>query len=834
MLNLMSLFCEKENLDLFFEKHKKDKEKIFGEIYSFLGGREFESKEDFTANYMELLSREMNQKKILPSGLILQIRRDIKKLELTDKDSSFHISIECLKKIKILDKKANTQKTKYIISETYYSYYFETIKKNKMKYKYKNNLEESSLYSDNFDSNIIYNKKLEYISMEPDFNQIYTNIYNILKKERQLDIITANDFFNDYRILNFPEVKKEYASKIKFKDANFNDYCYNYKYLCYNKKIGLTFNIQRYLIRLYQQNIKHFYLNIDFLYKEADIKKIRNYIFFYLSFLFSINEKDLFQDFVEKNVINMIYSYKGEKLILHLLELLHQKFGENYKLYVDNIKSRTEFKIIEEFMNTFEKERVIILIQINKQTLYCLSDIKFRVIENIESTSSINDELEYYIPLSLKIIDKQTIKNNYSEKLKYFFDKFDYESYLYLLKVKYLINAENFHLYKLIDIDSFLEFLLVKIKNQTVYNIRLRNDYIKKLFNEYYIDYIVKFKNVNNQIFFEISKTEEGINFERQIIFDLIIKNLNIERISVDKIFSIETLPNIIFKSNQEYLFIQNNSNAPYYDIAYLYYFNGNIVLNVCQIGINKPIDELKKLDQQFIFFDLFYLCQKLEFERGVKINKLQFSLITTYNAYKEYVEFKKKKILSTERKYKNFKKMKEYCNKNNFIFLIFNTKNSEFYRFDNNNNLIKTTLKCDYIQYNIQKIFNESKDIENTKKIDYNFDPNNPKLLGGINLPDNFDKEYLNNEYKFKIIKNIAIYKRNIFVENNDQIKTKKNIKKPKAFKEKSQDKILKDDDNDEEENGKKVEEKDPKKRPRNKSDEEKKFSKNKKKKIK
>jgi hypothetical protein len=97
--------------------------------------------------------------------------------------------------------------------------------------------------------------------------------------------------------------------------------------------------------------------------------------------------------------------------------------------------------------------------------------------------------------------------------------------------VKYLINAENFHLYKLIDIDSFLEFLLVKIKNQTVYNIRLRNDYIKKLFNEYYIDYIMKFKNVNNQIFFEISKTEEGINFERQIIFDLIIKNLNIERI---------------------------------------------------------------------------------------------------------------------------------------------------------------------------------------------------------------------------------------------------------------------------------------------------------------
>ena len=41
MLKTISYYYQKNNLDEFIKKHKNDKEKIFDEIYNFLGGREF-------------------------------------------------------------------------------------------------------------------------------------------------------------------------------------------------------------------------------------------------------------------------------------------------------------------------------------------------------------------------------------------------------------------------------------------------------------------------------------------------------------------------------------------------------------------------------------------------------------------------------------------------------------------------------------------------------------------------------------------------------------------------------------------------------------------------
>ena len=259
---------------------------------------------------------------------------------------------------------------------------------------------------------------------------------------------------------------------------DFKDYCLGYKYLCYNKKIGMSLLTQRLLIVLFQKNIKNFYCNIDFLYKEVDVEKIRNYIFFYLAFLFSLKEQEKFKDFIENNILNLIYNYKGEQLILNLLELLYKNFGDNFTLYVDNVKTRAEFELIQKFMGANAKEDVFILIQINKHTLYCLLEIKmqFRLIENRDMGTSIEDDLEYYIPLSLNKIDHKKIKKDYNEKIQKFFKKVDYQSYLYLLKLKYLINTEDFNLNQLIDIDSFLEFLIVKIYRTKVFNIEFRND----------------------------------------------------------------------------------------------------------------------------------------------------------------------------------------------------------------------------------------------------------------------------------------------------------------------------------------------------------------------
>ena len=771
MLNLMSYFYQQKDIDIFLENYKKEKEKIFAEIYSYLGEKEFYSQKEFEDNYMTLLKKEPNQKKILSSGLILQIGLNFSNLELTDQYSTFNISIDFIKKITFYDKTRNKQSEKYIISEIYYYYYYQKIRKKQIKYKFKDNSEESSLLSENFESKIIYNPNLEYISLASEYDEIYNEILDIFKQEKQVKIIKANNIFNKYRILNFPDIDKNNVDKIELKPASFSDSCYGYKILCYNKKRGLTLNTQKLLIILYQKDIKNFYCNIEFLYQEEDTKKIRNYLFFYLAYLFGIDEQDKYKIFIETKILDIIYKFKGEKLISKLLELICTEFKDTFKLYIDNIKTISHFNIIKHLTNEYGEADIMNLIQINDKTLCLLPEIKFRIIENNMCSSSIDDELEYYIPLKLGEINIKKIKNDYSKKLEIFFDKFDYEHYLHLLQVKYLIDQQYFNIYSLLDIDSFLEFLLVKIESKRKCNISFRNDLIKELFNNYYYNYITKFKNINNTIFYNITKSEEGINLEKQIIFDLLVKDINIEKVNVDKIFTIKTIPDIIFDNAREYLFIQDKSNAPYYDIAYLYYYNGNIILKVCQIGINKTSDDLKKMNKDFIIFDLVYFCQKLEYEKGIKIDKIQFCIITTFNALQEYESYLKGDILSKDRKYKNFEKVKKFCKVNNFIFLIFNTMNSEIYYYDENNNLKKTDLKNDSFQYNIKNIFINSEYIQNTEKIEYNYNPKKPRIIGEINIPKNFNINNLNNEYKYKIVDNKIIYKLNL-TENNNNIK--------------------------------------------------------------
>ena len=782
----MSSLSKEANFDRFLIKHRKDKEKIFYEIYSFLGNTEFKNREHFRKNYVYLLSKERNRKKVLPSGLILKISNGY--LQLKDEESSFKIHIDYIKKVTMLNNKINKFQTKYIISETYYSYYYRTIKKNQIKYKFKDKSEHSSIFSQEFEKKIIFNDNLDYIILNPDIKQIYDKIYNIRKEEKKLDAITSKDLFNDFRILNFPDVEKNYIDKIELQIYPFQEYCWGYRYLLYNKKIGLTLAIQKYLIILYQMGKKYFYCNIDFLTNESDNQKIKNYIFFYVSFLFSDEEHEQYQNFIENNLVKLNYSQKREKLILDLLELLYSNFGNNFRLYFDNIKSLVQFDIINTFLANFYMDDVFALIQINKNTLYCLSDIRCILIDKLIVDKSIKNEMEYYIPYTLGKIDIKKIKEEYSEKLEPLFKDFNYESYLYLLNVKYLINSNDFSFQKLKDIKPFIDFLHVVInRNKVVNKIFFRNEIIEELFNDYYMNYILKFKNINNNIFFEISKAEEGINFERQIIFDMIIQNINIQKIKVNKIFSIKSFPDINYDNKQEYLFLQETSNAPCYDIGYLYYNNGQTIFKVCQIGINKPDKELKKLDKQFIMFDLSYFCQKIMFEKKIKIDKIDFCIITTFNAFLENEEYNSKKILGKERKYPNFNNMKNYCDENNFTFLIFDIKTSNFYSYDKDNKIVKSDLKFCSNQYDIEKIFIKNKYIKNTEKIEYTYDPKVPHLLGGLKLPEDFHEEYLNKEYNFKIVDNIAKYSKNEKeIENND-------VKEEKIIENKKEEKLNK-----------------------------------------
>ena len=76
----------------------------------------------------------------------------------------------------------------------------------KIKYKLKNDIEELSFSSDNLENEIIYNTNIEYISIYPNFKNIYDNIFEIIDKEKSLTTIDSNNFFNKYRLLLFPNI----------------------------------------------------------------------------------------------------------------------------------------------------------------------------------------------------------------------------------------------------------------------------------------------------------------------------------------------------------------------------------------------------------------------------------------------------------------------------------------------------------------------------------------------------------------------------------------------------------------------------------------------------
>ena len=767
MLNSMSFYYSNENLDIFFDKYKKSKQSIFGEIFSYLGGKGFKSKENFKKKFNELLSKE-GGKKVLSSGLILKINKYTTKLELTDEESSFTIFIEFLALIKFKDKMTNKEKFQYIISQPYFDYYYRKLKKNKIKYKFNNNPEEESSITEDFEEEVIYNQNLEYISINPNFDDIYSDIFNILKEKKELKGTTPKNILNDYTLLNFPEIIKEKKDKIKFKPVDFIDYCFDYIYLCYNKKIGLTLYTHMILMNLFKKNKKFFYCNMDFLTKEVDLKKIRNYLFFYLSFLFEIdgkNGKNNFKDFIENNVMKLIYTYKGEELIMKILVLLHEKFND-FTFYIDNVKTSIQFNLIKNFIDTYRKDKIYVLIQINQNTLDSLLKVHYILLDNLNIGHSLVDDLEYYISINQTLTNENKIKEEYSNKLKKYFENFNYESYINLLKLKYLINVEHFELKKLKDIQLFLDFILVKFNEKEVKKICFRNDLIKSIFNDNYINYTSKFINKNDEIFYDITKSEEGINLERQIIYDLIVNNLNVTKIKIKQIFCIKSFPIFEYNIKNDYIFIQTNSNAPYYDIAYLYHINGITILKICQIGINKKLEDLIKLNRHFILFDISYFCERLKYEKKIQIDKIEICIITTYNGYIEYEQFLNNKISAKDRKYPNFDKMKTFCNDNKYTFLIYNTRTSNFYSYNNNNILEPCNFQLNTLQYNVINIFKKPKYINKYKRIYYRFNPQK-NIIGKIKLLSNNDRDKLNKEYKFKIIKNIAIFKKNLDSSN-------------------------------------------------------------------
>ena len=152
-----------KNIEIFLDKFEEKKEEIFKEIHEFFNYKTYSNLTEFIECFREKLSKEPNECKQLNNGLFLKygLYEDCMYLTDKDKDSSFKLNIDYIKKIKTIKKKKDTDKEEseeiYIISEQYYSYIFQG---KIVKYKLENESETISMESDDV-NDIILDNKLE-------------------------------------------------------------------------------------------------------------------------------------------------------------------------------------------------------------------------------------------------------------------------------------------------------------------------------------------------------------------------------------------------------------------------------------------------------------------------------------------------------------------------------------------------------------------------------------------------------------------------------------------------------------------------------------------------
>ena len=144
------------SIEVFLENFKKEKEEIFQEIDDFLEYKNFSKSCNFIEYAIKNLSKLPNQTQQLKRDLFLKYNLKGKFVYLTDKESSFQLEINFIKKIKI-DDYDGEKKTNYIVSE---EYYYELFDKKIVKYKLKNNSQTNSMDSDEV-QDVILNNELD-------------------------------------------------------------------------------------------------------------------------------------------------------------------------------------------------------------------------------------------------------------------------------------------------------------------------------------------------------------------------------------------------------------------------------------------------------------------------------------------------------------------------------------------------------------------------------------------------------------------------------------------------------------------------------------------------
>ena len=457
----------------------------------------------------------------------------------------------------------------------------------------------------------------------------------------------------------------------------------------HNKKIGMTYKLIKNVIseRMYS-NFKILYLNVGLLRATVSLDELKDYFYYYSSMLFKYKDLNKFNNFSKRIFKILNNGFNLEEIINYILSYFSE---ETIKIVFDNIYSKDVFETLKnmKIVKGYNELRFYYVISLNEKTyeiftnciknkMFYDKDKKYYFIqkENIDNLK-LEDDFE-------NIDDKETYKKNKIKEINEIIEKKG--EYLIFSSLIVLINSINKDKISEEQSENVLNFLCPLIdyllfqvtENFNIVKITFRNNVIKEIIYDTFIFsqsfHLLSEANISID---KILKKEEGNNFEKLIIYSLLINKYYsslYKKVKVDSIYCITDIP-IIKYDNQNILFFQENPFAQVYDFAILIIKNNELILKAYQIGINKSKNELLKLNRYIIELDLSYLIQKLETIINRKINKYTFGIITT------------KKALRENSSYPNFKTMKNFCKSQGYEFLLFDTVNCGLLIDKNDNN---------------------------------------------------------------------------------------------------------------------------------------------------
>ena len=650
----------------------------------------------------------------------------------------FTYTISYVKKFQIsLNSDGSEAKDEWIFNDDFLMYLIYNVynmKNPKFAHRIESIQDESSIISLN------ENNLEEYI--EKDWNVIYEakesiNFDKILGIKKKDFIDKENDeFFKDLigfkKIGNLPKDYREYKTYCSSLDKIFlkRNLANKRTIIFHNEDIYFRYNLLSELERTYDtREFGNFYINFELL---RDIKRheLLERIAYFLSFLFP-KDYEKYRKFFEekikykisddlncwKEIIieiidyfeNNIFKKEKEKLnegdknkksndnnnrtLNENIQLFNNVDNKKFIIVFDNILTKEENEIIESIINDYYKDNFMFF------TIYPLMN-EFTENKFIEY---INKPYDTHSPFSLlfaNIIDFEKKSPKYEEKTDIkIFEGVKQNDEMIIYDLIRIFNFKSIFVDSINrDINSksleflvkYMKYLNIKFDNtgKKIINISFKNKFIENQFKTKYDNILTIIKTKNNLSFNNLIGQKDGFDLEKIIINEIIYSQKEeFKTLKVKSIFGLKQIEKEekIDYQNSNFFIKQKSLTGEMVDFAFKIIKDKKQYLKMAQMTSTKTKEEKEKLSIDIMKINCSYLKKTFKENNLGDINGVSFCIIAPI------------RILE-DKNTDDYISLKEFCEENNYEFILFDINKSLFYKRENEDNI-----KIDIFDINIK-----------------------------------------------------------------------------------------------------------------------------------